>query len=141
MQTALDKAGFSASSAEWIRLGCFIAGFVGIQAVSRFLHRFIPSHVVDCDHTHERTSSEVHSNQRSRNHSHGMYDHSRHRSWSVRSGADGGGKVKESRPLLDIENRDEKGKDLLKVVRQASFRGDSLTEQHHHSTPTAAGRR
>ncbi len=34
-------------------MGCFIGGFLGIQAVSRILHSHIPSHVVDCDHTHK----------------------------------------------------------------------------------------
>ncbi|KAM3437955.1 hypothetical protein NHJ13734_004418 [Beauveria thailandica] len=37
-------------------MGCFIAGFIGIQAVSRFLHQHMPSHVVDCDHTHKDSS-------------------------------------------------------------------------------------
>ncbi|OAA69462.1 Zinc/iron permease [Cordyceps fumosorosea ARSEF 2679] len=37
-------------------MGCFIGGFVGIQAVSRFLHQHMPSHVVDCDHTHKDSS-------------------------------------------------------------------------------------
>ncbi|OAR00069.1 hypothetical protein LLEC1_07712 [Akanthomyces lecanii] len=37
-------------------MGCFIGGFLGIQAVSRFLHSHMPSHVVDCDHTHKDSS-------------------------------------------------------------------------------------
>ncbi|CAK7268379.1 Zinc transporter [Sporothrix epigloea] len=60
----------------------FCAGFVGMQIVSRVIHRFMPSHVVDCDHTHEdeaeidthksHTSGKVH------NHSHGHTRHSHH---------------------------------------------------------------
>ncbi|KAM3527024.1 hypothetical protein NHJ13051_003174 [Beauveria bassiana] len=37
-------------------MACFIGGFIGIQAVSRFLHQHMPSHVVDCDHTHKDSS-------------------------------------------------------------------------------------
>jgi len=36
-----------------ILMGSFVAGFAGIQIVSRLMHRFMPSHVVDCDHTHD----------------------------------------------------------------------------------------
>ncbi|KAJ3472489.1 hypothetical protein NLG97_g10949 [Lecanicillium saksenae] len=37
-------------------MACFIGGFLGIQAVSRILHSHMPSHVVDCDHTHKDSS-------------------------------------------------------------------------------------
>ena len=46
------KGGFSPEVAAWILIACFLAGVIGIQLVSRLLHHFIPSHVVDCDHTH-----------------------------------------------------------------------------------------
>ena len=49
----LIKGGFSAQEAAYILIGCFIAGVVGIQVLSRSLHHYIPSHVVDCDHTHD----------------------------------------------------------------------------------------
>ena len=49
----LVTGGFSSTSAEYILIGCFLGGVVGIQIVSGFLHRSIPTHVVDCDHTHE----------------------------------------------------------------------------------------
>ena len=97
----LNKAGFSAPSAEWIRLGCFISGFVGIQVVSRFLHRFIPSHVVDCDHTHAGTPSEGQSNRHSRTHSHSTHDQSRRHSRGVKPWADGSSKMAETTPLLN----------------------------------------
>ncbi|KAJ5354474.1 Zinc/iron permease [Penicillium brevicompactum] len=48
----LTRAGFSPSVSAYILIGLFIAGVAGIQAVSGFAHRFIPSHVVDCAHTH-----------------------------------------------------------------------------------------
>jgi len=33
-------------------IGLFLAGVGGIQILSRIMHRLLPSHVVDCDHTH-----------------------------------------------------------------------------------------
>lgn len=49
----LTEGGFSPQASGYILIGGFLGGIFGIQIVSRFLHRFIPSHVVDCDHTHE----------------------------------------------------------------------------------------
>ena len=49
----LRKGGFSPEAAAFTLIGCFIGGVIGIQAISRLLHHYIPSHVVDCDHTHE----------------------------------------------------------------------------------------
>ena len=49
----LTKGGYSPEVAAWILIACFLAGVMGIQFISRLLHHFIPSHVVDCDHTHE----------------------------------------------------------------------------------------
>jgi zinc transporter, ZIP family len=49
----LVKGGFSQKAAALILITCFIAGVTGIQILSRILHRYIPSHVVDCHHTHE----------------------------------------------------------------------------------------
>jgi ZIP family zinc transporter len=48
----LKEAGYSDQAAGGILMCCFIAGFVGIQALSRLFHQFMPSHIVDCDHTH-----------------------------------------------------------------------------------------
>ncbi|EEQ83326.1 ZIP metal ion transporter [Blastomyces dermatitidis ER-3] len=47
------KAGFSSSAATSALIGLFLAGVVIIQLVSSFIHHHIPSHVVDCMHTHE----------------------------------------------------------------------------------------
>ena len=51
----LIEGGFSRTAAAYALIGLFLAGVVGIQLVSRFLHQYIPSHVVDCDHNHEET--------------------------------------------------------------------------------------
>ena len=52
------RGGFNNRQAGLCMMGCFIAGFLGIQAISRFLHRFMPSHVVDCDHTHDDNATD-----------------------------------------------------------------------------------
>lgn len=65
-------------------MGSFVAGFVGIQAISRLLHQFMPSHVVDCDHTHrESAASDAYSPSRSRQQS--RASRTRRRRSSVRS--------------------------------------------------------
>ena len=48
-----EEGGLSPGPAAYAVIGCFLAGAVGIQFISRLIHHFIPSHVVDCDHTHE----------------------------------------------------------------------------------------
>ena len=52
-KSSLVKGGFSPKAAALTLIACFIAGAAGIQILSRILHRYIPSHVVDCHHTHE----------------------------------------------------------------------------------------
>lgn len=49
----LRKDKYDSMDAGLIMMGCFVGGFLGIQVVSRLLHRVMPSHVVDCDHTHD----------------------------------------------------------------------------------------
>ncbi|CAJ2510227.1 Uu.00g061270.m01.CDS01 [Anthostomella pinea] len=56
-----DKGGFDEQAGGFVMMACFVGGFVGIQALSRLLHRFIPTHVVDCDHSHEEHALEGHS--------------------------------------------------------------------------------
>lgn len=48
----LTRAGFSPSAAAYILIGLFLGGVIVIRVVSGFIHRFIPSHVVDCAHSH-----------------------------------------------------------------------------------------
>jgi zinc transporter, ZIP family len=49
----LIEGGFSKSAASYLLISLFIAGVIGIQILSGLLHRCMPSHVVDCDHTHD----------------------------------------------------------------------------------------
>lgn len=50
---SLQEGGYSPKEASWILIVCFIGGVVGIQLISRVLHQYVPSHVVDCEHNHE----------------------------------------------------------------------------------------
>lgn len=52
-KTYLKDAGYSPQAASYLLIGLFLAGVVGIQLASRVIHHYIPSHVVDCDHTHD----------------------------------------------------------------------------------------
>ncbi|KAH6897211.1 Zinc/iron permease [Thelonectria olida] len=52
----LKSAEWSDQAAGLLMMSCFIIGFIGIQAISRFLHQHIPTHVVDCDHTHDENA-------------------------------------------------------------------------------------
>ncbi|KAF2456355.1 ZIP zinc transporter-domain-containing protein [Lineolata rhizophorae] len=68
-KSSLQKGGHSPKAAAWILIACFIGGVIGIQVVSRILHRYMPSHVVDCDHTHE---AEIDAKEQG---THGHHDH------------------------------------------------------------------
>ncbi|KAL8873466.1 MAG: hypothetical protein Q9174_001078 [Haloplaca sp. 1 TL-2023] len=64
----LTQGGFSPQAAAYAVIGCFLGGVVGIQAVSRLMHHFIPSHVVDCDHSHTEDHFEHGAGARQRKH-------------------------------------------------------------------------
>lgn len=64
----LTDDNWSDQTAGLIMMGCFIGGFIGIQVVSRVLHQFMPSHVVDCDHTHDDQAAEEAQSYRSVSH-------------------------------------------------------------------------
>ncbi|KAF2763501.1 hypothetical protein EJ05DRAFT_472398 [Pseudovirgaria hyperparasitica] len=52
-KSSLQKGGLSPKAAAWVLIACFLGGVIGIQIISKILHSYIPSHVVDCAHTHE----------------------------------------------------------------------------------------
>ncbi|KAL9598973.1 MAG: hypothetical protein Q9219_004156 [cf. Caloplaca sp. 3 TL-2023] len=55
----LIRGGLSPQAAAYATIGCFLGGVISIQAVSRVMHHFIPSHVVDCEHSHDDPSSSL----------------------------------------------------------------------------------
>lgn len=119
----LKNAQWSDQSAGLIMMSCFIAGFIGIQALTRLLHQFMPSHVVDCDHSHDETATqESPSCQHSRRHSRARRRISRSRPsrhHDSRITQNGNGKVHESTPLLDNGS-------FGPSERHASVRGDRI---------------
>lgn len=48
----LTRAGLSPAAAAYTLISLFLAGVVVIRIVSAFIHRHIPSSIVDCAHTH-----------------------------------------------------------------------------------------
>ncbi|CAL3970733.1 hypothetical protein PZA11_007173 [Diplocarpon coronariae] len=90
----LIQSGYLPSHAAWILLAGFVGGFVGIQVLSRCLHHYIPSHVVDCDHTHQETAHE------GQGHSRGRSRAETNRSHHVAHQDKTNGEVCESTPLL-----------------------------------------
>jgi ZIP family zinc transporter len=97
----LAKDEWDQQTAGFLMMGCFVGGFFGIQGISRVLHQYMPSHVVDCDHTHDDLPDEEHA------------DHHVHRQRSMprissRSGVDAHPhmvEVTESTPLLPSETQ------------------------------------
>jgi ZIP family zinc transporter len=52
-QHYLEHGSYSPQAAAFLLIGLFLSGVVGIRILSTVLHHYIPSHVVDCDHTHD----------------------------------------------------------------------------------------
>jgi zinc transporter, ZIP family len=127
----LIKSGQSPSNAAWILLSCFAAGFIGIQILSRTLHHYIPSHVVDCDHNHE-DGQEHHDPSRSAS----FAAHIRGRPSHPTSVANG--KTSESTPLLIAPEPETKLKSKSKAKSKrkqspqfaAPFGGDGAGHSH-----------
>jgi ZIP family zinc transporter len=49
----LARSGLSDTTAAYTLIGLFVAGVIIINLFSSIVHRFIPSHIVDCNHTHD----------------------------------------------------------------------------------------
>lgn len=54
----LQDGGYSPRAASTLLISLFLAGVIGIRILSTVMHHFMPSHVVDCDHTHEDDSTQ-----------------------------------------------------------------------------------
>ncbi|GAB7340112.1 hypothetical protein MBLNU457_6598t1 [Dothideomycetes sp. NU457] len=55
---SLQEGGFSPKAAAWTLIACFLGGVIGIQIISKVLHHFIPSYVVECEHSHDEENQE-----------------------------------------------------------------------------------
>ncbi len=91
----LSDGGMAADAAASTTIGCFLGGVVGIQFVSRILHSYIPSHVVDCDHSHDEDDGgdeeHHHDHHHANGHDHKHNDH-----------------ISEDTPLLSSNDLDSK---------------------------------
>ncbi|KAK4202705.1 putative zinc transporter [Triangularia verruculosa] len=65
----LVKDDWDRRKAGFLMMGCFLGGFFGIQLISHVLHQYIPSHIVECDHTHEEIPDEESLHHRHHHHS------------------------------------------------------------------------
>ncbi|KAF5018508.1 hypothetical protein F66182_9513 [Fusarium sp. NRRL 66182] len=61
-----EDAKWPKQSAGLTMMACFVGGFLGIQGVSRLLHQFMPTHVVECDHSHDENATKDDSCQHNR---------------------------------------------------------------------------
>jgi len=97
-KTSLEDGGFSPQAAAWILIACFLSGVFGIQVLSRVIHHFMPSHVVDCDHTHDDQDLEEASAKDLHDHGHEPHLHN-HRIVEAKQRS-GGSVTSEGTPLL-----------------------------------------
>ena len=70
----LHDGGLAPDAAAYVTIGCFLGGVVGIQIFSRLLHHYIPSHVVDCDHSHDQENGD-HQSDHDDDHHHDSHSH------------------------------------------------------------------
>lgn len=70
----LVEGGYSPKAASYLLIGLFIFGVIAIQILSRIIHRYMPSHVVDCDHTHDEEAAAGEMEE----HHHHHHDHEHH---------------------------------------------------------------
>ena len=74
----LNEGGLAPDAAQYTNIGCFLGGVIGIQSLSRIMHHYIPSHVVDCDHTHDEDGDDDasrHDHHHDGSHTHGHNGH------------------------------------------------------------------
>ncbi|KAE8393221.1 Zinc/iron permease [Aspergillus alliaceus] len=82
-QEYLTRAGWSPAVAAYSLIGLFLAGAIIIRLLSAFIHRYIPSHVVGCAHTHEGGANSA-DPERGDGHHHAHHSEGHH-GWSERT--------------------------------------------------------
>lgn len=60
----LTRSGLSEAAAAYILIGLFVFGVMVLHVFSAVVHRYIPSHIVDCSHTHEHHGGDLESGNR-----------------------------------------------------------------------------
>lgn len=118
----LHDGGLAPDAAGYATIGCFLGGIIGIQVFSRLLHHYIPSHVVDCDHSHDEEGGDEDFN-------HGDHHHDTHHHKP-------NGNVTEETPLLP--SHDES--DFKSVLDSRSRPTAPEMDQRHDSLDLAVQR-
>ena len=111
----LHDGGLAPNAAAYATIGCFLGGVVGIQLVSRFLHHYIPSHVVDCDQSHDGNSGDEEFDHENHHHE----SHSRNRNSNA----------SEETPLLSSHNESD-----LKTIPESRSRSAAAEMDQRHDT-------
>ena len=111
----LHDGGLAPNAAAYATIGCFLGGVIGIQFFSRLLHHYIPSHVVDCDHSHDENNSDEEFEHQ--DHHHNSHNHKHN------------GNVNEETPLLP--SRDESD---LKTISESRPRSAAAEMDQRHDT-------
>ena len=109
----LHEGGLASDAAAYATIGCFLGGVIGIQFFSRLLHQYIPSHVVDCDHSHDQSNGDEEFDQE--DHHHDPHSH-KHKS-----------NVTEETPLLPSHNESD-----LKSIPESSSRSAAGEMSQRH---------
>lgn len=115
-QHYLEHGGYSPQQSAYLLIGLFLLGVIGIQILSRVLHHFLPSHVVDCDHTHDEDHDKSGTDEEEQRHS----DHERS------NGA----------PVFQFHHHTEDDEDTPLLARTNSI---SPPKQRRSSMPNNAG--
>ncbi|KAL6716986.1 Zinc transporter [Lecanora helva] len=124
-QKYLIRGGLSSSAAAYATIGCFLAGVIGIRLASHWLHRYIPSHVVDCDHSHDEDEND----ENKQRHYHDGHDHD----------DDQNGHISEGTPLLsqdDINLKSSPGQ----RPRSATAHDGRIPDNPYLEAPALEGR-
>ncbi len=121
-KTYLADGGLAPDAAAYATVGCFLGGVVGIQLVSRLLHHYIPSHVVDCDHSHDEDEGDEEFNHE--DHHHDSHGHKHN------------GNVTEETPLLLSQDKS----DLKSMPEPRSRSAAAEMGQRHDALDTTARR-
>lgn len=132
----LIRDGHSDQIAGLLMMGSFAVGFLGMQVVSRIIHQLMPSHVVDCDHSHEEEADTMEdAYDEAQTHSH-IHDRAPSRPYS-RSSSAGRGAATEATPMLNTASAGQ-----TSMRRQLSTRSarsvKSTRSDGSPAAPTAA---
>ena len=124
----LVRDGHADQAAGLVMMASFAGGFLGMQVVSRIIHRFMPTHVVDCDHSHEE-EADTHSHAGGSVHAR-SHTRARPRPYSRPSSSGADTSASEATPLLSTAAGSQAG-----MQRQRSAR--SIRSAQSDGAPAA----